>query len=97
MKNHIATTTSFLSEENIFNYQTRWEYLKYEIRKFSIYFSVSEAKKRNKEMKTLQNKIKTFEVNLTNIESNEDYLKCKRDLNHIYDQKKKRYKGKKQT
>ena len=96
MKNHIATTTIFLSEENIFNYQTRWEYLKYEIRKFSIYFSVSEAKKRNKEIKTLQNKIKTFEENLTNMECNEDYLKCKCDSNHIYDQKKERYKGKKQ-
>ena len=38
-------------------------------------------------MKTLESKIKTFEENLTNNESNEDYLKCKRDLNCIYDQK----------
>ena len=46
--------------------------MKYEIRKFPIHFSVSEAKKRNKEMKTLENKIKTFEENLTNNESNDD-------------------------
>ena len=45
MKNHIATATMFLNEENIFGDQIRWEYLKYEIRKFSIHFSVSEAKK----------------------------------------------------
>ena len=38
-------------------------------------------------MKTLENKVKTFEENLTNNESNEGYLKCKRDLNCIYDQK----------
>ena len=87
MKNHIATTTIFLNEENIFDDQIRWEYLKYEIRKFFIHFSVSEAKKINNEMKTLENKMKTFEENLTNNESNEEYLKCKRDLNYIYDQK----------
>ena len=87
MKNHIATTIIFLNEENIFDDQIRWEYLKYEIRKFSIHFSVSEAKKINNEMKTLENKMKTFEENLTNNESNEEYLKCKRDLNYIYDQK----------
>ena len=45
MKNHIATATMFLNEENIFGDQIRWEYLKYEIRKFFIHFSVSEAKK----------------------------------------------------
>ena len=43
MKNHIATTTIFLNEENIFDDQIRWEYLKYEIRKFSIHLSLSEA------------------------------------------------------
>ena len=36
-------------------------------------------------MNTLENK--TFEGNLTNNEGNEDYLKSKRDLNYIYDQK----------
>ena len=72
IKNHIATTTIFLHEENILDEEIRWEYIKYEIRKFPIHFSVSEAKKRNKEMKTLENKIKTFEENLTNNESNDD-------------------------
>ena len=42
MKNQIANTTIFLNEENIFNDQTRWEYLKYEIRKFYVF----EAKKK---------------------------------------------------
>ena len=82
MKKHITTTTIFRSEENIFDDQIRWEYLKYEIRKFSINFSVSEAKKRNKEMKTLKNKMKPFDKNLAKSESNEECI-----LNHIYDQK----------
>ena len=82
MKKHITTTTIFRSEENIFDDQIRWEYLKYEIRKFSIHFSVSEAKKRNKEMKTLKNKMKPFDKNLAKSESNEECI-----LNHIYDQK----------
>ena len=41
-------------------------------------------------MNTLENKIKSFKENLTNNESNQDLnvnLKCKRDLNYIYDQK----------
>ena len=54
MKNHIVTITIFLNEENIFDDQIRWECLKYEIRKLFIHFSVSKAKKRNKEIKTLE-------------------------------------------
>ena len=40
--------------------QIRWKYFKYEIRKISIHFSVSEAKKRNKEIKNLENKKKNY-------------------------------------
>ena len=32
MKNHVATTTTFINEENIFDNQMRWEYLKFEIK-----------------------------------------------------------------
>ena len=46
MKNHIATTKIFLNDENIFDDQIRWEKLKYEISRFSIHFSVYEAKKK---------------------------------------------------
>ena len=38
--------------------------------------------------------MKIFEENLTNNKSNQDYLKCKRDLNYI--DKIRRYKEKKQ-
>ena len=62
-------------------WSSKMEILKYKIRKFSINFSVSEAKKRNNEMRAFENKIKALEENLTNNENNEDCLKCKRDLN----------------
>ena len=42
------------------------EILKDKIRKFSINFSVSEAKKGNNEMRAFENKIKALEENLTN-------------------------------
>ena len=45
-----------------------------------IHFFLSEAKKRNEEIITLENKMKTFEENFTNNESNQG-LKCKRNLN----------------
>ena len=45
MKKNIGTITIFLNEKNIFDGQIRWEYLKYKERKFSIHFSVFEAKK----------------------------------------------------
>ena len=53
------------------------------IRRFSIHFSLSEAKKKKKkekEINTLEDKTKTFEDNLTNNESNKDCLQCKRDF-----------------
>ena len=57
----------------MFDDQIRWEYLNNKIRNFPIHFSVSEAKKRNKETNTLENKTKTFEENLTDNKSDQDY------------------------
>ena len=45
MKAHIANTQKSLDKENIRDDQARWEYLKYEIRKFSIKFSKLLSKK----------------------------------------------------
>ena len=62
------------------NDQVRWEYLKYEIRKFSIHFSISEAEKRNEEMNTVEKKMKTFKENLT---SEELFSKKKINSNEV--------------
>ena len=39
LKDHIVNTQKSLDKENIRNYQARWQYLKYEIRKFLFTFS----------------------------------------------------------
>ena len=57
--------------EKTFNDKIRWEYLKYEIRSF-LSTSVSEARKRNEEINTSENKVKTLEENLANNERNQD-------------------------
>ena len=45
MKEHISTWLNLLEKENILDDHVRWEYLKYEVRKFSIKFSKAQAKK----------------------------------------------------
>ena len=45
MKEHISTCLNLLEKENILDDQVRWEYLKYEVRKFSIKFSKRKQRK----------------------------------------------------
>ena len=56
MKEHIYTCLNLLEKENIVDDQVRWEYLKYEARKFSIKFSKAQAKKRRLERVLLEKK-----------------------------------------
>ena len=50
-----------LDQDNIVDPQFRWEYLKYEIRKFSIHFSKGIARNKKTERMYLENKLKTLE------------------------------------
>lgn len=59
MENHIADTTNFLNDENIFDDQIRLEYFKYKLKNTYMHFSTSQSKK-NKEIQNLENKIKFF-------------------------------------
>ena len=45
LKEHLSFCFNLLEKENILDDQVRWEYLKYEGRKFSIKFSKAQAKK----------------------------------------------------
>ena len=45
MKEHISACLNLLENKNILDDQVRWEYLKYELRKFFITFSKAQAKK----------------------------------------------------
>ena len=44
MKEHISASLNLLEKENILEDQVRWEYLKYEVRKFSIKLFKSSSK-----------------------------------------------------
>ena len=56
MKEHISTCLNLLEKEDILDDQVRWEYLKYEVRKFSIKFSKGQAKKLRLERVLLKKK-----------------------------------------
>ena len=87
MKNHINATLKCLDEENIIDEQLRWEYLKYEIRKFTVQFSKENAKKMKLERVCLENRIKHLESDLKNQNGNEEYDECKNKLEQIYQEK----------
>ena len=82
LKEHISTCLNLLEKEKILDDQVRWEYLKYEVRKFSIKFSKAQAKKLRLERVLLEKKkLKNLESNMNN---HEDHSDCKTHLEQIY-------------
>ena len=63
-----------------------WEYVKYEIRKFSISFSKQYAKDKRTKTFILGKKLKELEVNV-NFKFDDHYLECKNNLEQIYQEK----------
>ena len=61
MKKYISDTLSELFNENILDDQVKWEYLIYNIRKYTINFSKKLAKNSNKKIVDLEAKLKHFE------------------------------------
>ena len=64
----INTPDEFLEDA-----QMKWEFLKYEIRKFTIDYSESAAKIRKKYKIVLEQKLKSLENNLTSEENRKVY------------------------
>ena len=64
----INTPDEFLEDA-----QMKWEFLKYEIRKFTIDYSKSAAKIRKKHKIVLEQKLKSLENNLTSEENRKVY------------------------
>ena len=64
LKTHIEIVKSNLQENSSFSDHWKWEFLKYEIRKFSISFSKNLAKTERIIQTNLENRIKTLEQNL---------------------------------
>ena len=96
--NSLITNTAFVEQMNTFiqdvknefsndlsylNSQAKWEYLKYQIRKFSMTFSKNLAKEGKQTQIELEDEIKLLEENLN--DNLEDYNKCKNDLDFLYD------------
>ena len=76
----INTSSEFLEDAEM-----KWEFLKYEIRKFTIDYSKTAAKIRKQHKIDLEQKLKNFEKNLTSEENRKLYNHYKSELETIYD------------
>ena len=86
MKIYIKDILENMDKENIIDEQLRWEFLKYEIRKFSIIFSKSLAKIKKIETSSFESKLKLLETT-EKFDSNSEYIECKNKLEQIYTEK----------
>ena len=88
MKKFISDTLNELFNENVLDDQVKWEYLKYNIRKYTINFLKSQQKTQRK-IVGLEGKFKHFEKHYENYVDNLDYKVCKQQLDAIYEEKGK--------
>ena len=78
--------SSFLSNDiSSMNTQLKWEFLKYEIRKFTIDYTKRKAKERRKQQALLESELEKLENNLESSENLRKYESLKSDLELIYD------------
>ena len=75
-----------MDKDNIIDKQLRWEFLKYEIRKFSIVFLKNLAKIKKIETSSLESKLKLLETT-EKFDSSSEYIECKNKLEQIYTEK----------
>ena len=86
MKTLIKNVLDNLDQDDIVDPQFCREYLKYKIRKFSIYFSKDIAQNKKIEKKYLENKSKTLETR-PNFVDNSDYTETNGKLDKIFQEK----------
>ena len=86
MKEHIKDTKDVIDKGFSDSSQTKWEFLKYEMRKFTISYSKVKAKNSREKRAHLENKLKVLEQNLTSEQFKREYDVCKQELNTIYDE-----------
>ena len=84
---NLKINTSMKINTNEFNKdsQMKWEFLKYEIWKFTIDYSKKPAKIRKQEKTNLEQKLKNLENNLTSEENRKLYNHYENELETIYD------------
>ena len=82
-------TLNELFNKNVLDDARKWEYLKYNIRKYTINFSKTLAKNKSKKIVDLETKLKHFEKHYENCVDNIDFKVYKQQLDEIYDEKTK--------
>ena len=75
-----------MDQDDTVDPQFRWEYLKYEIRKFPIHFSKHIAENKKIERTYLENKLETYETR-PNFVDNPGYTETNEKLDKIYHEK----------
>ena len=83
MKTLIKNVLNNFDQDNIVDPQFRWEYLKYEIRKFFIHFSKDIARNKKIEIMYFENILKTLETRADFI-NNPEYTETNEELDKIY-------------
>ena len=89
MKIPISETLRMLDQDKITDKHLRWEFLKYEIRKFTINSPKKLVKEQIKDQIFLEKELKKLEKNLNNFQTNEYYLECKQKTSKYIYQKSK--------
>ena len=84
MKCFIHDTMKTLLTKDVFEEQSQWEILKYEIRIFSIRYLKVIANEKRKKQHQLKSKLKILEKSFFCDKNIEEYHKCKADLDKIY-------------
>ena len=67
-------------------HHVQWEFLKYEIPKFTIEFSKNKAKLKREKLSRLEVKLTKLEQNLSNDEAKEQYNAYIGEINEIYNE-----------
>ena len=68
-----------------FSEQLKWEFLKYEIRKFTIHYTKDLAKERKQKLSNLESELKKLEISLDDANNLRKYNSIKNELDAIYD------------
>ena len=84
LKTFISDTKTKLNSEVFTNSQAKWDFFKYEIRKFTIKFSKCLAHDRKKKKLNFDKKLSTLENDLNNSRNLQEYNECKKELDEIY-------------
>ena len=84
LKCHIAKLLAELDNDESFDDQTKWEFLKYEIRNFTIKFCKAHKKIEKEKIQNLEKTLNTLENKLDNPLNQKLYNDCKTELEFIY-------------